>query len=64
MVDVHPVVDIYSSDCARTIVCGEATEKQNELMQIYREAEQSIIANVKPGWKVGDVTKSFTMLRC
>ena len=60
VVDVHPVVDMYSSDCARTIVCGEPTEKQSELIQAYSEAEQSIIANVKPGWKVGDVTKSFT----
>jgi Xaa-Pro aminopeptidase len=60
VVDVHPVVDMYSSDCARTIVCGEATEKQEELIQTYTEVQQSIIANIKPGWKVGQITKSFT----
>ncbi len=60
VVDVHPVVDMYSSDCARTIVCGEATEKQSELIQTYSEAQQSIIASVKSGWKVGEVTKAFT----
>ena len=60
VVDVHPVVDMYSSDCARTVVCGEPTEKQSELIQTYSEAQTSIIADVKPGWKVGQVTKAFT----
>jgi Xaa-Pro dipeptidase len=60
VIDVHPVVDMYSSDCARTIVCGEATQKQSELIQTYKDIQQKVIANVKPGWKVGDVTKAFT----
>jgi Xaa-Pro dipeptidase len=60
VVDVHPVVDMYSSDCARTVVCGQATEKQEELIQTYREAQESIVADIKPGWKVGQITKAFT----
>jgi Xaa-Pro aminopeptidase len=60
VVDVHPVIDMYSSDCARTIVCGKATEKQNELIQTYRDAQQDVISNIKLGWKVGDVAKAFT----
>jgi len=60
VVDVHPVVDMYSSDCARTVVCGEASQKQNELIQAYSQVQQSIISNIKPGWLVGNVTKAFT----
>jgi Xaa-Pro dipeptidase len=60
VVDVHPVVDMYSSDCARTVVCGQATEKQEELIQTYREAQESIVADIKPGGKVGQITKAFT----
>ena len=60
VIDVHPVVDMYSSDCARTVICGEATPKQRELMQTYRGIQQAIIEQIKPGWKVGQVTKAFT----
>lgn len=60
VVDVHPVVDMYSSDCARTTVCGKASPKQEELIYTYRTIQQTIIKNLKPGWKVGQVTSSFT----
>ncbi len=60
VIDVHPVVDMYSADCARTVVCGQASEKQKELIETYRAIQQSIIKNVQPGWKVGQVTSSFT----
>jgi Xaa-Pro aminopeptidase len=60
VIDVHPVVDMYSSDCARTVVCGEVTQKQEKLTQTYREAQENIITNIKPCWKVGDITKAFT----
>jgi len=59
VVDVHPVVDMYSADCARTVVCGEASPKQRELMDLYKAIQQSIIGNVKPGWKVGQITAAF-----
>ena len=60
VVDVHPVVDMYSSDCARTIVCGEASPKQNELIKMYTEVQNTVVGNIKAGWKVGQVTKAFT----
>jgi Xaa-Pro dipeptidase len=60
VIDVHPVVDMYSSDCARTVVCGQATQKQSELIQTYKKTQQSVIDNIKTGWMVGDVTKAFT----
>jgi Xaa-Pro dipeptidase len=60
VVDVHPIVDMYSSDCARTVVCGQASAKQSDLIETYKNIQQNIIANIKPGWMVGQVTKAFT----
>lgn len=60
VIDVHPVVDMYASDCARTIVCGEASPEQRALMQLYSQIQQAIIQQIKPGWKVGQITRTFT----
>ncbi len=60
VIDVHPVVDMYSADCARTVVCGQASSKQKELIETYKAIQKSIVQAVKPGWKVGQVTSSFT----
>jgi len=60
VIDVHPVVDMYASDCARTVVCGQASSEQRQLIELYRLVQQSIIQQIKPGWKVGQVTKAFT----
>jgi Xaa-Pro dipeptidase len=60
VIDVHPVVDMYASDCARTIVCGQASPEQRELMQLYSQTQLAIIQQIKPGWKVGQVTRTFT----
>jgi Xaa-Pro dipeptidase len=60
VIDVHPIVDMYASDCARTVVCGEASREQEELIQLYSQIQQTIIHQIKAGWKVGQVTKKFT----
>jgi Xaa-Pro aminopeptidase len=60
VIDVHPVVDMYASDCARTVVCGQASHEQRELMQLYSQIQQAVIQQIKPGWKVGQVTRTFT----
>ncbi len=60
VVDVHPVVDMYANDCARTFTCGESTAEQQKLITAYRETQQNIIAQIKPGWKVMQVTQAFT----
>ena len=60
VVDVHPVVDMYASDCAKTFVCGQPNAEQRSLIDLYREIQQSIITQIKPGWKVMQVTKAFT----
>ena len=41
VIDVHPVVDMYSSDCARTVVCGHTTQKQSKLIQMYEEIQKT-----------------------
>jgi Xaa-Pro dipeptidase len=60
VIDVHPVVDMYSADCARTVVCGQASPVQEELIETYSTIQRSIIQNIRPGWKVGQVTSTFT----
>ncbi len=60
VIDVHPVVDMYSSDCARTVVCGQPSQRQKELIANYTSIQRAIIANIRPGWLVGQITKSFT----
>ncbi len=60
VIDVHPVVDMYASDCARTVVCGQASPEQRQLIQLYAGIQESIVQRIKPGWKVGDVTRTFT----
>lgn len=60
VIDVHPIVDMYAADCARTVVCGSASPKQREMIETYDNIQKSIIHNTRPGWKVGQVTSSFT----
>jgi Xaa-Pro aminopeptidase len=60
VVDVHPIVDMYASDCARTLVCGHASARQKELIETYSDVQKTIVQNMRPGWKVGQVTSSFT----
>ncbi len=60
VIDVHPIVDMYASDCARTVVCGQASAKQAELIQTYADIQKTIVEDIKPGWKVAQITKAFT----
>jgi Xaa-Pro aminopeptidase len=60
VVDVHPVVDMYASDCARTFVCGQANENQQELAELYETIQATVVEQIRPGWKVTQITKAFT----
>ncbi len=60
VIDVHPVVDMYASDCARTIVCGQASPEQQKLIDVYWLVQQAIIKQIKSGWKVRQITGAFT----
>jgi Xaa-Pro aminopeptidase len=59
VIDVHPVVEMYASDCARTVVCGEASSKQKDLIRIYDEAQRKVTQNIKPASKVAEITERF-----
>jgi Xaa-Pro aminopeptidase len=66
VIDLHPVVDKYACDMARTAVC----RKESDILAIkpinadffklaaaYEEAQRGVIEEVKPGWKVKEVTQ-------
>jgi Xaa-Pro dipeptidase len=61
VIDVHPIVDMYASDCARTVVCGKPTFEQIALIQAYTQVQHAIIEQIKPGWKVMEITKHSQM---
>ena len=60
VVDLHPVVEMYASDCARTFVCGKPSPEQQKLIDLYRGVQQQIIKQIRPSWKVQQVTSAFT----
>lgn len=66
IVDLHPVTDKYSCDMARTVLCGRESNdliikpvSANfiKLAAAYDEAQRSVIEEIKPGWKVKEVTQ-------
>jgi Xaa-Pro aminopeptidase len=66
IVDLHPVMDLYACDMARTFMCGETAGGMVakpvstafvKLADAYDEAQQGVINAVKPGWKVKEVTQ-------
>lgn len=59
IIDVHPVVAQYSCDVARTTVCGEPTVEQRRALKTYVDAQGETLSRLKPGMKVGDITKTF-----
>ena len=60
VVDVHPVVDMYASDCGRTVVCGVASPEQSRIIRTYADIQKTVGDQLKPGWKVGQITRAFT----
>ncbi len=65
VIDLHPVADKYACDMARTVVCGKESDILTikpinadfvKLAAAYDEAQRGVIEEVKPGWKVKDVT--------
>ena len=66
VVDLHPVADVYACDMARTFVCAQAasgiavTSASTNFIKLadaYDKAQRGVIAAVKPGWKVKEVTQ-------
>jgi len=59
VVDLHPVVDMYASDYARTLVCGSPSHEQRKIIEIYENAQRAVIESIRPGWKISNITKAF-----
>jgi Xaa-Pro aminopeptidase len=48
----------YCSDCTRTIVVGEPTEKHREIYNLVRAGQEAAMACFKPGVKCADADKA------
>jgi len=59
VIDVHPIVDMYASDCARTLVCGQISAEQQRIIKVYRGVQGEVMRQVRPGWKVMQITQTF-----
>jgi Xaa-Pro aminopeptidase len=59
MIDVHPIVNGYSSDICRTVCVGKATPEQHLAYNLYLKAQQATIAKAKAG--IGMVELGETM---
>ena len=62
VVDLHPVVDMYSGDLARTFVCGGASPEQTGLIQLYSGIQSQVAGEIRPGWKVGAIAERMGAL--
>jgi Xaa-Pro aminopeptidase len=49
MIDIHPIVNGYSSDICRTVCVGKPKADQQAAYDLYLKAQQTTIAKVKAG---------------
>ena len=49
MIDLHPIVNNYSSDICRTVCAGKPTPEQQTVYDLYVKGLQATIAKVKAG---------------
>ena len=59
MIDVHPVVDGYSSDVCRTVCVGKPSTEQQSAYDVYLKAQQATVAKARAG--IGMVELGETM---
>jgi len=59
MIDIHPIVNGYSSDSCRTVCVGTATPEQRFAYDLYLKAQQAAIAKARAG--IGMVELGETM---
>lgn len=62
VVDVHPIVDMYACDAARTFTCGVTNSEQKALIELYAETQETVVRAMRPDWKVNQVTEMFSKL--
>jgi Xaa-Pro aminopeptidase len=59
MIDVHPIVNGYSSDIARTVCVGKATKDQQEAYHVYLKALEATIAKVRDGISIVELDETL-----
>jgi Xaa-Pro aminopeptidase len=62
VIDVHPIVDMYACDTARTVTCGSPSTQQKSLINLYAEVQETVLNAMRPNWKVSAVTEMFLKL--
>ena len=62
VIDVHPIVDMYACDAARTVTCGSPSTQQKSLIKLYAEVQETVLKAMRPNWKVSAVTEMFLKL--
>jgi Xaa-Pro aminopeptidase len=59
MIDIHPIVNNYSSDICRMVCIGKPTAEQQSAYDLYLKAEQAAIAIAKAGVGMDELEKTF-----
>ena len=62
VIDVHPIVDMYACDTARTVTCGSPSTQEKSLIKLYAEVQGAVLNAMRPNWKVSAVTEMFLKL--
>jgi Xaa-Pro aminopeptidase len=57
MIDLHPVVDGYSSDICRMACLGRPTQEQRQIHDLYLRAQQASVAACSAGVGVADLER-------
>jgi Xaa-Pro dipeptidase len=59
MIDIHPIVNGYSSDICRTVCVGNPTTDQEAAYRHYLQAQQATIADIKAGVSIAALEQTF-----
>jgi Xaa-Pro aminopeptidase len=59
MIDIHPILNGYSSDICRTVCSSKPTTEQQVAYDLYLKAQQSTIAMIKSGIGMVDLEQNM-----
>lgn len=57
MIDFGAVIGGYHSDCTRTFAVGSATDRQKEVYEIVRRAQEKALISIRPGVRGCDIDR-------
>ncbi|MFP4474990.1 MAG: M24 family metallopeptidase [Desulfatibacillaceae bacterium] len=62
LVDLHPTYKQYYSDLSHNYILGKPTAAQRDLADVYLEAAETLVENLKAGNKVGEVASAVSQV--